>query len=82
MKRILFSVGLAVLSAMPAVATIVVSCDDALQAVVDRQEDLWVGRCAGEQSKNMTAAAAERICRQWLETCRRNSSMRPGFMTF
>ena len=76
MKRVLFSVALVAFFAMPAVAAIVVSCESAQQAIADRQEDVWIARCADEQSKATRAAAAEQICRQWLETCRRNSSFK------
>jgi len=81
-KRIICWASFVTLSAAPAFATIVPVCQGAHQAIVTRQEEAWISRCAATQQKDVAAAKAEKNCREWLEACRRRSPMRPGFMTF
>jgi hypothetical protein len=84
MRSLLLSTLLVALSATPAFAAVLPSCQSVWKAVNAQQEEAWLRQCALAQRQSGAIFDVEDNCRRWFETCRRTppNAMPPGFMTY
>jgi hypothetical protein len=72
------------LSASPAFATILPSCQSVWHAVNAQQQEAWLRQCALAQRQSGAVFDVEDGCRRWFETCRRTppNATPPRIFTF